>query len=294
MLKRNRLATSCRALIFAAVMGALIHGFMPRAPYTLSNSDALVSRRWSKSEIVQHLAENPDRAFFADVFRYGGFKSGIEVGVANGRFSEHFLKVNSGIPISWHMVEPFPNAELKSCFGIRDGEASFKVGRWQRENIGAQAELQFSMKMSTDVELLDSIADNSIDFVYLDGAHEYEVVKLELPLFFPKVRRGGVLAGHDYCNHGQPGSDRCNGCRTIPLCQNYTEYGMRQGKPPGIASDQVGVVRAVQEYLVDNHPKLRIHHTSETFTRESLYPHRFSYDLLITSTRNPSWFIIKP
>ncbi len=268
---------------------------MPRTSYVRSNSDALLSRRWSESEIAQHLAENPDRAFFANLFRYGGFKSGIEVGVANGRFSEHFLKVNSANPISWHMVEPFPNAELKSCFQIfGDGQASFKVGRWQTENIGAQAELQFSMKMSTDGQLLDSIADNSIDFVYLDGAHEYEVVKLELPLFFAKVRKGGVLAGHDYCNHGQPGSDRCNGCRTIPRCQNYTEYGIRQGKPPGIASDQAGVVRAVHEYLAENHPMLRLRHTSETFTRESLYRHGFSYDLLITSTRNPSWFIIKP
>jgi len=254
-----------------------------------------MTQRWGETEIVRHLAKNPDRAFFADLFRHGNFKSGIEVGVADGRFSEHSLSANRGIPISWHMVEPFPNTELKKRLQISQaGIANFQQGTWQQDNLCSRADLQFSMKMSIDDDLVSSIPDNSIDFVYLDGAHEYKVVKLELPLYYRKVVRGGVLAGHDYCNHGQPGSHKCSGCRNVPICQNYTEYGIRHGKAPGITSDQNGVVRAVHEYLSEENPNLLLHHTSETFTRESLLDRGFSYDLLITNTRNPSWFIIKP
>ena len=41
-------------------------------------------------------------------------------------------------------------------------------------------------------------ANNSVDFVYLDGDHQYEPVKSEIEAWYPKVRVGGILAGHDY------------------------------------------------------------------------------------------------
>lgn len=40
--------------------------------------------------------------------------------------------------------------------------------------------------------------DESLDFVYIDASHEYENVKEDLIHWYPKVKRGGVIAGHDY------------------------------------------------------------------------------------------------
>ena len=40
--------------------------------------------------------------------------------------------------------------------------------------------------------------NQSLDFVYIDANHRYDYVKEDLQLWFPKVRVGGVLAGHDY------------------------------------------------------------------------------------------------
>ena len=40
--------------------------------------------------------------------------------------------------------------------------------------------------------------DGSLDFVFLDGDHSYEAVAADIAAWKPKVRRGGVLAGHDY------------------------------------------------------------------------------------------------
>lgn len=39
--------------------------------------------------------------------------------------------------------------------------------------------------------------DASLDFVYVDGDHRYEAVKDDLTLYLPKLRKGGVMAGHD-------------------------------------------------------------------------------------------------
>ncbi len=40
--------------------------------------------------------------------------------------------------------------------------------------------------------------DNSLDFVFLDAAHDYESVKKDINAYFPKIKQGGVIAGHDY------------------------------------------------------------------------------------------------
>ena len=251
-------------------------------------------KRWDEKTIVSHLEKYPQRAHFADLFREGGFRSGMEVGLADGRFSEHFLRLCNDIPIIWHMVEPFPNVELMERFTIReDGTANFNSGAWFISGIGKRAYLIFHKELSTEARLLHGIGEESLDFIYLDGAHDYENVKLELPLYFKKVRPGGVLAGHDYCNHGEVALD-CLGCSPIPRCGLYTEYGEAHGKHAGLVGNQQGVVRAVQEWLQESQPKLRLHHTAEDFTRTSLTHAGMDYDLVITNTRNPSWFVVKP
>ena len=40
--------------------------------------------------------------------------------------------------------------------------------------------------------------DKSLDFVFIDASHEYEDVKKDIGAWKPKIKAGGVLAGHDY------------------------------------------------------------------------------------------------
>ena len=53
------------------------------------------------------------------------------------------------------------------------------------------------------IQLLSSEASRlfdleSLDFVYLDANHSYEGCKKDLELWYPKIKTGGVIAGHDY------------------------------------------------------------------------------------------------
>lgn len=43
-------------------------------------------------------------------------------------------------------------------------------------------------------------ADESLDVVFIDADHRYESVKADILAWMPKVKNGGILAGHDYCN----------------------------------------------------------------------------------------------
>lgn len=291
----SRLVTT-RGLLVACFTVLVIKHILGRGTQADYVGSEFTTKEWSQSQIIEYMRKNPDRAFFSRLFRYGGFRVGMEVGVADGRFSEHFLVDNAKLPFwTWHMVEPFPNPQLKQLFHIdHNGVANFSKGLWAGDGIGRNAKLVFHQHLSSDAVFRASIQDNTMDFVYLDGAHNYQNVKDELPFFFKKVRGGGVLAGHDYCNHGEKGLLGCVGCASVPLCVKYTEYGISHGKTDTVAANQNGVVRAVQEFLRDNHPSVELHHTDETFTVESLSAAGLDYNLIITNTRNPSWFLIKP
>lgn len=47
--------------------------------------------------------------------------------------------------------------------------------------------------------------NDSLDFVYLDANHSYEMVVSDIQAWLPKLKEGGVLGGHDY---EQPGVKR--------------------------------------------------------------------------------------
>lgn len=47
-------------------------------------------------------------------------------------------------------------------------------------------------------------ADKSLDFVFIDGDHTYEGCKKDILAYLPKMKSGGVLAGHDF-RHDCPG-----------------------------------------------------------------------------------------
>lgn len=262
---------------------------------SILSSASSLPKKWPETKIISFMKEHP-RAYFTRLFRDGGFQTGMEVGVADGRYSEHFLKDmnHTSSEWTWNMVEPFPNEFLNKRYDYTD---SGKSGQWQKDGLlGSNVNHIFFKKLSLDKEgLLDHIDDKSYDFIYLDGDHSYEGVKAELPLFWGKIRPGGVLAGHDYCNHGEK-SLPCKGCENIPKCLPYTDYGIAHGKSATkIANNQNGVVMAVQEWLMEMDDKrLMLHHTIEDFTRESLKADGMDYDLVITNTLNPSWFIIKP
>ena len=53
----------------------------------------------------------------------------------------------------------------------------------------------FIRKMSSDA--VDDIPDN-LDFIYIDGPHDYENVKNDIRLYYNKVKSGGVFGGHDF------------------------------------------------------------------------------------------------
>lgn len=39
---------------------------------------------------------------------------------------------------------------------------------------------------------------NNLDFVYIDGSHDYKDIKKDIELYYVKIKKGGILGGHDF------------------------------------------------------------------------------------------------
>lgn len=48
------------------------------------------------------------------------------------------------------------------------------------------------------VEAAAEFEDGSIDIVFIDACHEYPCVRADIDAWLPKVKKGGIISGHDY------------------------------------------------------------------------------------------------
>lgn len=53
----------------------------------------------------------------------------------------------------------------------------------------------------TSLDAVVKFKDASLDFVFIDADHEYSAVKKDILAWYPKIKPGGILAGHDYYPH---------------------------------------------------------------------------------------------
>lgn len=47
-------------------------------------------------------------------------------------------------------------------------------------------------------EAVKDFKDESLDFIYIDACHRHDEIKQDIELWYPKIKKGGILAGHDF------------------------------------------------------------------------------------------------
>lgn len=75
-----------------------------------------------------------------------------------------------------------------------EGEETY---RRYLQNIEPVSDRVETMRLSS-LDAAKQFADRSCDFVFIDASHEFEDVLDDLRAWYPKVKSGGVFAGHDY------------------------------------------------------------------------------------------------
>ena len=114
----------------------------------------------------------------------------VEIGAYAGEgtviFAAHFGEVVA--------VDPWVN-------GYDDGDlASYQApmetvfGEWQARTAPFP---NIRHIRATAADAAAHFGDGSLDFVYVDGDHRYGAVLSDLTLYLPKLKKGGVMSGHD-------------------------------------------------------------------------------------------------
>jgi len=123
--------------------------------------------------------------------------TGVEIGVQRATFSELILSEWSGTKL--YSIDPWmefddPGYEDKANVEDSAQEANFQQTQQRLKRFGERSEII----RKTSLEGADDFENASLDFVYIDAQHHYEAVVEDLAAWFPKVRAGGLIAGHDY------------------------------------------------------------------------------------------------
>lgn len=127
-----------------------------------------------------------------------GFTKGAEIGVWRGAFSAKFCEANPRM----HMlcVDPWePHDDwIDTKNAMPKEQAKAFMAESYRDAVKRLRGLKATIVRKFSVEAATEVPDASLDLAYVDGNHVFNAVLNDLNAWAPKVRSGGLLAGHDF------------------------------------------------------------------------------------------------
>ena len=143
-------------------------------------------------------------------------KSGrfVEVGSWKGR-SASFMGVeiiNSGKDIKFDCVDTFLGSAEHSNIDTTNLYEEFL------QNTKPIKHIIDNVYVMPSVEAAKLYPDNSLDFVFIDAAHDEANVYADCEAWYPKVKKGGIFGGDDYSEEVWP--EVCSGVNKY-LSKNY-------------------------------------------------------------------------
>lgn len=122
-------------------------------------------------------------------FKEMGYKVGAEIGVYKGEFAEKLCQERLRI----YGIDPWI---VYKNYRKHPGELPYnELLNITKERL---APYDFILIKKTSVDALEDIADESLDFVYIDGNHSLPYISQDIYEWNRKVRKGGAISGHDY------------------------------------------------------------------------------------------------
>lgn len=121
----------------------------------------------------------------------------VEIGTWKGKSSIFMAEKikESGKNITFYTIDLF-----NGFGGGYDEDEDAKEGKlFEKFMKNSEPVKEFIIPLVGDSKILyDKFEKESIDFLFIDGDHRYEGIKKDLQLWFPKIKKGGIISGHDY------------------------------------------------------------------------------------------------
>lgn len=173
-----------------------------------------------------------------DIYRGLGEKiKGVEIGVESGGNSSSLLNSlpNMELLVS---VDPYviyhdwDAAANKARIGKKDADDKYKGAQSVLSPYGNRS--LFLREFSAAAA--KSFPENNFDFIYIDGDHTYNGVMCDLLSWYPKIRNGGIISGHDW------------GWQTTGVQSAVTDWVHNYGHP--ITQEDIKVISGLCWYII--------------------------------------------
>ena len=153
-------------------------------------------------ESVPGFFQSEDTQFYKSmVDRVQGPAHFVEVGSYKGRSSSYMAVEcdNSGKGIQFDCVDTWMGSgEHQSGQYFQDEDViNNRLFEVFTDNMKPVEGLYKAVRLNS-IEAAATYQDESLDFVFIDASHDYENVKADVTAWYPKVKYGGVISGHDF------------------------------------------------------------------------------------------------
>lgn len=162
------------------------------------NTAAYIEKKVGPHKGNPHKLEGIERPEMYQLFAELGFTVGLETGIEKGK--------NAVV-----MFENIPNLKLYGLDSYkRHPQASYiydaEKRNWDDKYLQAVRKQCYERMKGRNCVMIEKfseygikdVEDNSLDFVYLDADHSYDFVMQDIILWGRKLRKGGIMSGHDY------------------------------------------------------------------------------------------------
>jgi hypothetical protein len=195
---------------------------------------------WNRLEIIE-IAQNLN------------FTTGAEIGVQKGHFAEAVLGHWPNAK-KYHLIDIWGYQEEKigSIYLDTANVNKYHQDENYEETKNRMAPFKDVPHLIRNYSVLAAplLADASLDFVYIDARHDYCGVKEDLEAWWPKLRLGGIMAGHDFysaleasrtskgaqhwevCGDGTINDGAVKGAVTEFACKHDLKIYASKDKPP--------------------------------------------------------------
>lgn len=134
-------------------------------------------------------------AALADMSRDMECVRGVEIGTYLGNSAKIWCRANPKLRLT--CVDPY------TAYGGRPRQAT-------QDECYATAtrelkEYRATIRRESSMDVVRTVQNASLDFLFIDGDHRFDAAMMDLIRWVPKVRRGGIVAMHDYTSLQGPG-----------------------------------------------------------------------------------------
>lgn len=154
----------------------------------------------------------------------------IEVGVWRGEFSVQMI--NALQPTQFYGVDPYCYAPDQVSAPGPEFANQAKLDKLANTVSSHLQSRGGELLRAPSVTAAKQFKGRTVDVVYLDGDHTYAGVARDIKAWLPKVKVGGYLCGHDYCEGTTGGGYPYGTIQAVFEAFPDTEVGVTTDNPP--------------------------------------------------------------